>query len=357
MRSVLNAIAFLANAMPAILLLATVALSIAVSGQTASCSTGMEMFRQHRWPEAANAFAECENHDPGKTDALLYKGKSLVNLRRYDEAATALQLYAAAHPQSDDAAYLLAYVSFRQDKPKESLQLFTTASRLKPPTANDLKIVALDYVLLSDYGDAAHYLELSLKGDPDDVEARYHLGRVRYQQNQFDLAIAAFEEVLKRDPNNVKAQDNLGLSLEAENKIEAAIAAYHRAIELDKNAASHTEQPYLNLGSLLAKSNQGDEAIPLLARACEIAPNEFSAHYALSKAYFDANRLETARLQAEEAVKLRPADSSGHYLLGRIYQRLGQSEAAKEQFRLTSELIREKDAKSQSGMASGINSH
>jgi tetratricopeptide (TPR) repeat protein len=341
----------------AVVLLAAVTLPIAMLGQTGSCPAGMEMFRQHRWFEAEAAFAACEDHDPGKTDALLYRGKSLVNLRRYDDAAVSLRLYATAHPQSDDAAYLLAYVSFRQDKPQESLKLFTEASKLKSPIASDLKIVALDYVLLKDYSDAAHYLELSLKMDPGDTEARYHLGRVRYQQNQFDLAIAAFGEVLQHDPGNVKAQDNLGLSLEAKNQIEPAIAAYEKAIALDKAATSHTEQPYLNLGSLLAKANRFDEAIPLLSRACEIAPNEFNAHYQLAKAHFDSNHLETARLEGEVAVRLSPTDSSGHYLLGRIYQRLGRTEPAKEQFRLTSEIIRNKDAKSQNGMASGMNSH
>ena len=94
-------------------------------------------------------------------------------------------------------------------------------------------------MLLNNYNDAAHYLELSLKMNPDDVEARYHLGRVRYQQNQFDLAIAAFQEVIKRDPRNVKAFDNLGLSLEAKNQAEAATAAYKKAIELDEAASVH----------------------------------------------------------------------------------------------------------------------
>ena len=96
---------------------------------------------------------------------------------------------------------------------------------------------------------------------------------------------------------------------------------------------------------------------PFLARASEIAPGEFKVHYELGKAYFDANRFDPARQQAEEAVKLNPADSSGHYLLGRAYQRLGQKELAHEQFRLTSKLIRDKDANSQNGMASGANSH
>ena len=317
----------------------------------------MQMFQQHRWAEASDSFAECDRTDPGKTDAQLYRGKSLVNLHKYQDAAKVLQSYADSHPQSDDAIYLLAFISFRQDKPSDSLRLFAQAAKLKSPGANDLTIAALDYVLLKDYSDAAHYLELSLKMNPEDVETRYHLGRVRYQQNQFDLAISSFEEVLKRDPRNVKAEDNLALSLEAKNQIEPAITAYKKAIEIDEAESIHSEQPYLNLGSLLEKSSRFDEAIPLLVRAVEIAPGEFKVHYELARAYFDSNRFEPARQQAQEAVKLNPTDSSCHYLLGRVYQRLDQKDLAKEQFQLTSQLMREKDANSPGGMASGAESH
>ncbi len=286
----------------------------------------------------------------------MYRGKALVNLRQYESAASALQAYAKSNPKSADAAYLLGFIAFREDQPAESLRLFSDAAKLKDPTANDLTIVALDYVLLNSYSDAAYYLELSLKMNPDDVEARYHLGRVRYQQNQFDLAIAAFQEVIKRDPGNVRAFDNLGLSFEAKNQVEAATVAYKKAIELDEAAASHSEQPYLNLGVLLSKANHFDEAIPLLVRAGEIAPDDFKPHYELAKAYFDSAQWEPARRQADEAVKLNPKDSSGHYLLGRVYQRLGRKELADEEFRRTAELIRDKAANPNGGMASGVSS-
>jgi len=324
--------------------------------QSPACHAALEMFRQRKWAEAAAGFEQCEKQDPGNSEASLYRGKALVNLRRFEDAESVLQRYAKLHPQSDDAAYLLAYISFREDKPTESLRLFSDAAKLKAPRANDLTIVALDYVLLNEYNDAAHYLELSLKMDPDDVEARYHLGRVRYQQNQFDLAIAAFQEVIKRDSGNEKAFDNLGLSLEAKNQVEAATAAYKKAIELDETASSHSEQAYLNLGVLLSKSNRFTEAIPLLARAAEIAPGEFRVHYELAKTYFESAQWQSARQQAEQAVKLNPKDSSTHYLLGRVYQRLGRKELADEEFRRTSELIRDKDANSKGGMASGMSS-
>lgn len=344
--------------MTATMAIATIAIifPLHLRGQTAACPSAMEMFRQHRWSEAAAGFEQCEKQNPGNGDSLLYLGKSLVNLQQFQNAASALRAYQEKNPLSADAAYLLAYISFRENQPKESLRLFSDAAKLSAPTANDLTIAALDYVLLTQYDDAAHYLELSLQLNPDNVEARYHLGRVRYQQNQFDLAIAAFQEVIKRDPANVKAFDNLGLSLEAKNQAEAATAAYKKAIALDETSATHSEQPYLNLGVLLSKSSRIDEAIPLLTRAVEIAPADFKAHYELARTYFESAQWESARQQAEEAVKQNPEYSPSHYLLGRVYQRLGRKELANEEFKKTSELIRDKNANSPGGMASGVSS-
>lgn len=325
--------------------------------QSPSFDQAMQLFRQSHWAEAVAAFSECEKADPGKTAALLYRGKALLNLGQLQDASAAIEDYRQAHPRSDDAAYLLAYIRFRQNEPKESLKLFSEAASLKEPTADDLKVVALNYVLLSDYDNAARYLEQSLAIDPENVEALYHLGRVRYQQNRFQLAIAAFEDVLRRDPNNVKAQDNLGLSLEATNQIDAAISAYRKAIALDERLSVHSEQPYLNLGALLAKSDRAEEAVPLLARAVAIAPALGKAHLQLAKACFALNRFEDAGREAEKAVSADPNDSSGHYILGRIYQRTGQANLAREQFRITEHLIQAKSANPGSGMASGMSQH
>jgi tetratricopeptide (TPR) repeat protein len=346
------------RALNAIIIFSAVAgFALELSAQSTSLKEAMELFRQRQWADAAKAFAECEKSDPGRTDALLYRGKSLLNLGQFDGAASALETYRETHSSSNDAIYLLAYVRFRENKPEESLQLFTDAAKLRTPTADDLKIVALDYVLLADYEDAAHYLEVAVSMDPANVEARYHLGRVRYQQNRFDLAIAAFEEVLRRDPKNLKAQDNLGLSLDAENKTEQAIAAYQKAIQLDATATLQSEQPYLNLGMLLARSNRLDEAIPFLVRASEITPKAGKIHYELGKAYFSLNRLDDARREAEQAVNLEPGDGPSHYLLGRIYQRLGKTELAAQQFRRMQDMIHDSDANPGTGMGSGMSPH
>jgi tetratricopeptide (TPR) repeat protein len=338
-------------------LLAVFAVSVALAGasfcQTSDFDRAMVLFRQQNWPEAATAFAALEKQQPGQTDALLYQAKCLVNLGRFSDAGATLESYLSTHPRSDDAVYLLGYVRFRENRPKESLQKFTAGAKLRTPTADDLKIVSLDYVLLNDYADAGHYLEMALEMDPNNIEARYHLGRVRYQQNRFDEAIAAFQEVLKRDALNLKAENNLGLSLEAVNRTEPAVAAYHKAIELDERSLVHSEQPYLNLGMLLAKLNQPAAALIPLQQAAQIAPKSSQVRYELAKTLFSLHRDQESQQEVEEAVRLNPKDPPSHYLLGRIYRSLGKADLATQEFKLTEDLMRSPGANSGGAQAPG----
>ena len=315
------------------------------SGQSISFDSAFVLFQQHRWEQAYSAFVEVEQAQPGKTDALLFQGKCLVNLSKFEDAGNALDKYLVQHSTSDDAHYLLAYVRFRQNRPRESLELMNAASKLKPPSADDLKVGALDYVLLDDLTDAGRYLEEALRIAPDNIEARYHLGRVRYQQNRFDDAIAAFREVLRLDPHYTRAADNLGLSLEATNRLDQAQAAYEKAIALDRESVTHTEQPYLNLGTLLVKTDHARDAIPILTQAAAIAPKSNKVQYQIGKAYFDLRQWTDAQRAAEEAIRLDSKDPTAHYLLGRIYQRSNHPDEAAREFKMTEELRQSEDAK------------
>lgn len=320
--------------------------------QDTACQRAEVFFRQKQWPQAAEAYAECEATAQGQTDALLFRAKALVNAGDYSGAADDLDKYTAAHPNSDDALYLYGYVRFRQNQPRQSLESFSRAAKITAPKSDDLKIAALDYVLLNDYVSAARYLEQSLTMNPADIEAWYHLGRVRYQQGRVDAAIAAFQELVKRDPTNVKGHDNLGLCFEAKNQTSAALAEYKKAVSLDGGASTTNEQPYLNLGKLLVVLNQAGEGIPLLRHAAQIAPQSATVHYELARAELTAGNIDAARREVEESVKLNNANGPAHYLLGRIYRRLGQSEQADAEFKLTEELIRKQNASS-GGMATG----
>jgi predicted Zn-dependent protease len=88
----------------------------------------------------------------------------------YVNSEKLLRGYLANHPTDAGARYLLAYTLFRENKPADSLNEYTAAAKLRTPHEADLKIVALDYVLLKDYPDAQHWIHSALSLDANDAE-------------------------------------------------------------------------------------------------------------------------------------------------------------------------------------------
>jgi Tfp pilus assembly protein PilF len=90
--------------------------------------------------------------------------------------------------------------------------------------------------------------------------------------------------------------------------------------------------------------------VELLLQAERIAPNSIQVRHELGKTYFDMGQFQKARTELEAGVRIDSTSRESHYLLGRTYQRLGLTELAAQEFKITENLIREQDA-SGSGMA------
>jgi tetratricopeptide (TPR) repeat protein len=300
---------------------------------------GLAAFRGGDYVSAADFFAKAEAAAPAATNALVYQAKALVNLQNFPGAESALRHYLATSPNSDEALYLLGFVLHRENKPQESLEIFTRAAALKTPTADDLKIVGLDYVLLNDYTDAIKWLEKAVQFDPKNKDAWYYLGRAYYSDSRLPQAKKAFITALELDPHDAKTEDSMGLVLEAEGKTDEALDAFRKSIAWWEQSAHPSEQPYLNLGSLLLDQQKTDEALPSLKKAVELAPNNGNCHLKLGVAYLRMNRLPDALLELERAVQLEPENAAMHYELGRLYRQNHQMDRAEAEFARTEELL------------------
>ena len=309
------------------------------SGQTGDAyGDAKAAFQNGRYVEAVSLFEALESAEPGKTDALLYSAKASIHLQKFADAEHSLRRYLERNPSSADGYYLLGYVLHRENRPEESLQLYTKAAKITPPTADDLKIVALDYELLNDNSDAIRWLERSVAMDPDSKEAWYYLGRAYYTASRIPDARGAFERVLRLDPRDARAENNLGLIFESGGKTEEALTAYRNAIAWQKENGPSAEQPYLNLGSLLVTLDRAQEAIPPLQKAVELASENSQCHLRLGTAYLHLNWLDDAQKELLEAVRLSPQDATAHYQLGRYYKQVKNLEGAKREFDRVSEI-------------------
>jgi Flp pilus assembly protein TadD len=277
---------------------------------------------------AANPPADAQTADP----AAIQDAQRVFALGRYKEAETILKSSLAKSPLQADLRYLLAYILLRDNEPKESLGEYTSAARLRPPSSEDLRNVALDYVLLNDYPDAAKWAQRSLQIDNSNPETWYTLGRVWYSTGKFQDAVACFRHTLALAPESVKAENNLGLAYEGLGQSDQAIQAYRTAIGFAGKLKRADEQPLINLAIILLHRSKLSEALDLLTRAAAIAPGDVRVHEQLGQLYSEQNQWASAQSQFEIAVSLAPEDYRLHFLLGRVYQREGMEEKARAEF-------------------------
>ena len=309
---------------------------------------------------------------PGLTAA-----RELLAKSELDAAERAARNYIASNPTKSDGHFLLGLILFRQvqsvarsrnpvlapgdipstamdanrrnQKIQESLAAYTAGAKFGKPSAGDLKVVSLEYVLLEDYVSADKWLTLALEWDPRDAEAWYYLGRTKYSENRFEEAVVSYQKCLALRSDYVLAANGLGLSYAGLNRNVEAASWMRKAIALQENAASKTPEPYIDLGDLLNQEARFEEALPLLEQALSIDPKNIRAHEKLGKTFLSLNRLPEAQRELEAAIALDANQASFHYLLGQVYRKLGQLEKAKAEM-ATFQTLKAKEPPRKSGM-------
>ncbi|RSL19135.1 Flp pilus assembly protein TadD [Edaphobacter aggregans] len=306
--------------------------------QSALYSQGLAAYNARQWAQAAVLMTQAEANSPGVTDALLYTGKSYLQLNRLVDAEKSLAEFIRTHPTSADALYALGLAQQRENKPRESLATFTRAAKLRIPRSEELRIVGLDYVLLGEYPDAIHWLEKAVAFDGNNTEAWYSLGRCDYTQSRFNEAEKAFERVLALEPEHMKAAENLGLTYSAMNRLDDAERSFRLAVTLAKQKGSKDEWPYLDYGSFLEDQHRSQEAIPLLEQSVKLNPQCTACHEKLGRALGDAGKPQDGVRELEQAVALNKNDARLHWELGLAYRKAGMQVEARKELELSRRL-------------------
>ena len=242
-----------------------------------------------------------------------------------------------AAPDSPELLYAYALLLRQEGKARESLATYTRAASLRKPNAEELRSVALDYVLLSDYDDAIHWLELAQQLNPHSANVLYSLGRCYYSKDRYQDARKLYEAALAIEPRNLKVKENLGLVYDATNEPDKAEDALAKAVSwADPNGTD--EWPYLDFGAFLLDHNRATEAIPHLRTAVKIKAACAVCHEKLGRALLATEDIAPGLSELEEATKLDPANPRMHYELGRAYRQAGQREKATQELAISQKL-------------------
>lgn len=246
----------------------------------------------------------------------------------------------ALQPNSAPILYKLGLVLRQENKPKDSLEIYTRAAQIAKPDAAQLRSVALDYVLLDDFTDAIHWLRIAEGLEPKNVDVLYSLGRCFYSQDRFPEAETLLLRVLALKPDHLKAEENLGLIYGYTSRLDKAEAAFRKAVALAGDESTD-EWPFLDLAIFLLDQNRAAEAVPLLERATTIAPKSAVCHEKLGRALLGSEDASAGVKELEAAIELDPKNPKFHFELGMAYRTLGAIDKARAEFALSQSLYGE----------------
>jgi len=255
-----------------------------------------------------------------------------IRARDYLKAEQILVHEIDRNPRSPNLLTLTAGVFFLDGKYLHAATALKKAEALASLDDQSRFTLAMAYVAMDRRGWARPELETLAQKNASTPLYLYWLARLDYDTQQYPAAIQKLERVIAIDPHYMKAYDNLGLCYEAAGRLDDAVAAYRRAVDLNRQGNPVSAWPPLNLGTLLVKLEQLDDAEKYLRDSLLADPKFAQAHYVFGTLLEKQGRDEEAMRELELAAALDPAYAQPHYALGRIYRRVGNAAKAGAEF-------------------------
>jgi adenylate cyclase len=137
------------------------------------------------------------------------------------------------------------------------------------------------------------------------------LGYIYLMKRQHEKAIAEFERSVALNPNAAGAHAWLGIALNYVGRPQDAIASFKKAIRLNPIPETWYLQ---NLGRSYRMVGRYEDSIATYKKVFHRTPDNLFAHAGLTATYSVAGRLDEARAQAKEVLRVQPKFSAERYI-------------------------------------------
>ncbi len=139
--------------------------------------------------------------DPALPDAYLLLACALVWQRRHEEALTAITKFLEIAPSNADGLSFLGYVKNFMGRPEEALEPIQKAIRLDPGAPiRYWSYLAMSYLLLGQYEEAAAELEKAVAKSPDYLPAHNSLAQVYVKMGNMEGAAGMVRRIKEIAP-------------------------------------------------------------------------------------------------------------------------------------------------------------
>jgi Flp pilus assembly protein TadD len=250
---------------------------------------------------AERSLEACVGAAPRNAEAWLALGLVHFALRRFDDAAAALEKSLALDSGQAQAFKMLGRVHTARSKPALAERAFAEATRL----------------------------------GPEDAEARYLLGRLYQSEGRLVEASRFLKEAVTLDPGSVRALAFLGTVSYGLGDTALCQESFQRAVTLNRASRAPDAIPHLEYGIYLQRADRLEESVAELRRAAELDGSSVEARFELGQSLHRLRRLKEAGDALREALSLDGTDARAHYLLGRVCYEQGDRTCGDEHMRLS----------------------
>ncbi|MCI0659682.1 MAG: tetratricopeptide repeat protein [Acidobacteria bacterium] len=281
---------------------------------------------------AAVALEQALALEKGNKTARMALVNVLMRLTRWEEAEQHAQILRQQFPDETGSFYFLALIAFQRGQLPVALEMANQCLERGDRRSEVYKLLALIEYLLQQYDKFEAHIRETIKLNPTDADAYYHLGRYYFEDKRYKEALGAFQTAFKIQPAHYKAHYYAGLLHEGENDGERVKQEYQAAIQIIELQKIRYPWPFTDLGKWLVNEGEYDRGVGWLYRATRNDPTSPHAWYHYAKALFQNGASFEVKEAILEAIRLDPGYSEAYYLLARYYQKTGEDRLSKETF-------------------------
>lgn len=264
----------------------------------------------------------------------LENAATLIRENRIAEAEQQLNSILKRTPNEPAALNLLGTVRAQQGRLDDAETLLTRAAKIDPAFAAVHMNLAFLYLLKNAPEKTIAELKKVVSLEPNNIEANYKVARLLLSRGQIDDAIDVIEKVKLSPPVSVVFLTLLGDAYLRKGNPGKAEENYLQAI------AAQPDNADAILGLAKVCQNRGDAkaALGYLSQARELAGNSAELLYRVGVTALGLGAFDDARLDLEQAAKLKPDDPAYLIALGAAQLKKPDLFAAEQVFRRALEL-------------------
>jgi len=262
--------------------------------------------REHRYPEAEQAFMRLHKVNPVDLRALLGLSETYAVQKQYEKAAAVLRAELAKSPNRLELRGALASIAYRSGNFDLAAEQYQAILQARPDAADVYVRLGETYAARGDLPAAIRTFDKAKQLRPNDPSAYLQLALLYERVGNPAQARPIYEQILKLQPDHGIALNNLAYLL-AENggNLDEALALAQRARQRmpTNNDVADT------LGWIYIKKNLSDNAVSIFRDLVTKDPARSTFRYHLAMALYQRGDKPEARKQLQGALELKPSSA------------------------------------------------